>query len=77
LLDIGLPNLNGLEAADRIRHVAHDAAIIFLAQNSDKDVVQAALSEAQGYVLKTDAGRELFTAIGGVLAGDDFVSSGV
>jgi two-component system NarL family response regulator len=77
LLDIGLPNQTGLEAANRIRQVAHDAAIIFLTQNSDKDVIQAALSTgAQGYVLKTDAGSELFTAIGAVLAGDDFVSSG-
>ena len=78
LLDIGLPNLNGLEAANRIRQVAPDAAIIFLTQNIDKGVVQAALSTgAQGYVLKTDAGSELFTAIGAVLACDDFVSRGI
>ena len=42
LLDIGLPNLNGLEAANRIRQVAPDASIIFLTQNNDKDVVRAA-----------------------------------
>ena len=78
LLDIGLPNLHGVEAASRMRQVAPDASIIFLTQNSDKDVVQAALSTgAQGYVLKTDAGSELFTAIGAVLAGDEFVSSGI
>jgi DNA-binding NarL/FixJ family response regulator len=78
LLDIGLPNLDGLEAANRIRQVARDTAIVFLTQNSDKDVVRAALSTgAQGYVLKIDAGRELFTAVEGVLGGDDFVSSGI
>jgi DNA-binding NarL/FixJ family response regulator len=78
LLDIGLPNLDGLEAANRIRQVAPDTAIIFLTQNSDKDIVRAALSTgAQGYVLKTDAGRELFTAVEGVLGGDNFVSSGI
>jgi two-component system nitrate/nitrite response regulator NarL len=76
LLDIELPHLNGLEAANRIRQVAPDAKIIFLTQNSDRDVVRAALSiGAQGYVLKTDAGRELFTAVEGVLGGNDFVSS--
>jgi DNA-binding NarL/FixJ family response regulator len=76
LLDIGLPHLNGLEAANRIRQVVPDAKIIFLTQNSDRDVVRAALSTgAQGYVLKTDAGRELFTAVEGVLGGNDFVSS--
>ncbi len=78
LLDIGLPKLNGLEAAKRIRQVAPDAQIIFLTQNSDRDVVGAALSiGAQGYILKTDAGSELCTAVAGVLGGDDFVSSGI
>jgi DNA-binding NarL/FixJ family response regulator len=78
ILDIGLPNLNGLEAANRIRQVAPDAAIVFLTENSDKAVVQAALSTgARGYVLKTDAGRELLRAVAGVLGGDNFVSSGI
>ena len=74
LLDIGLPNLNGLEAANRIRQVASGAKIIFLTNNMDKDIVQAALGTgAQGYVLKTDAGRELLATLAGVLGGDDFV----
>jgi DNA-binding NarL/FixJ family response regulator len=78
LLDIGLPNLDGLEAAKRIRRIAPDARIVFLTQNNDKDVVRAALSTgAQGYVLKTDAGSELLTAVAGVLGGDDFLSSGI
>ena len=78
LLDIGLPNLNGLEAAKRIRQLAPDAKILFLTLNSDQEVVRAALSTgAQGYVLKTDAGRELLPAVAGVLRGDDFVSSGI
>jgi DNA-binding NarL/FixJ family response regulator len=77
LLDIGLPGLNGLEAANRIRQVAPDSRIIFLTQNGDKNVVRAALkSGARGYVLKTDAGSELLTAVARVLEGDDFVSSG-
>jgi DNA-binding NarL/FixJ family response regulator len=78
LLDIGLPSLNGIEAANRIRKIIPDAKIIFVTQNSDKDVVRAALSTgAHGYVLKTDAARELITAMAGVLGGDDFVSSGI
>jgi DNA-binding NarL/FixJ family response regulator len=78
LLDMGLPNLNGIEAASRIRLVAPDAAIIFLTQNSDKDIVRAALSTgARGYVLKTDAGKELLSAVARILGGDDFVSSGI
>ena len=67
LLDIGLPSLNGLEAANRIRQFTPDARIVFLTQNSDKDVLQAALSTgAQGYVQKADAWAELFNAIEGV-----------
>ena len=78
LLDIGLPRLNGLEAANRIRQVASGSSIIFLSQNSDKDVVRAALSTgAQGYVLKVNAGKELIPAVAGVFGGDDFVSSGI
>ena len=78
LLDIGLPDLNGLEAANRIRQVAPDAAIIFLTQNGDKDVIRGALSTgAQGYILKTDAARELLAAVAGILGGEDFVSSGI
>jgi DNA-binding NarL/FixJ family response regulator len=78
LLDIGLPTLNGLEAANRIRQVAPDAKIIFLTQNSDRDVVRAALSTgARGYVLKTDAGGELYPVMVGVLDSDNFVSSGI
>jgi DNA-binding NarL/FixJ family response regulator len=78
LLDIGLPTLNGIEAASRIRQVAPSAKIVFLTQNSDKEIVAAALSTgAHGYVLKTDAGRELLTAVARILGGDDFVSSGI
>jgi DNA-binding NarL/FixJ family response regulator len=78
LLDIGLPTLNGIEAAKRIRQVAQDSRIIFVTQNGDKDVVRAALSTgARGYVLKPDAGSELLTAVAGILGGDDFVSSGI
>jgi len=78
LLDIGLPNLNGIEAANRIRQLVPGAKIIFLTQNSDKEVVQAAMSSGvQGYVLKTDAATELLTAVSRVLRGDDVVISGI
>ena len=78
LLDIGLPKLDGIKAANRIRQLAPDAKILFLTMNSDQDVVRAALNTgAQRYILKTDAGRELLPAVAGVLGGDDFVSSGI
>ena len=76
LLDIGLPKLNGIEAARRIRQLSPSSKIIFLSQNNDLDIVQAALSTgAQGYVYKTDAQSELLPAIDAVLRGKQFVSS--
>jgi DNA-binding NarL/FixJ family response regulator len=78
LLDIGLPSVDGLEAANRICQLAHGTKIIFVTQNSDKDMVQAALSNgAQGFVVKTDAASELLAAVAAVLNGDHFLSSGV
>src|SRR6266436_2651248 len=54
LLDIGLPSLNGIDAARQIRRCAPKSKIIFLTQESSADVVQEALSlGALGYVSKT------------------------
>lgn len=78
LLDIGIPTLNGIKAADRIGQVAPDVKILFVSQNNDLDIVHAVLSHgACGYVLKTDAGRELLPGIAAVLDGETFVSSGL
>jgi DNA-binding NarL/FixJ family response regulator len=78
LLDIGLPKLSGIEAARRIRQVSPSSKIIFLSQNSDLDVVRAALgSGALGFVSKIDAGRELLPAVDAVLGGRQFVSSSI
>ena len=78
LLDIGLPKLNGIETSRRIRQRSPSSKIIFLSQNSDLDVVRAALGTgALGYVRKTDAGRELLPAVDAVLGGKQFFSSSV
>ena len=75
LLDIGMPELNGLEAAQQIRKLAPNARIIFLTQESASDVVGAALSlGAWGYVAKIQAGRELLVAVETVMQGQRFVS---
>ena len=75
LLDIGLPGLNGIEAATRISAIAPGSKILFLSQNDDTDVVRAALQEgACGYVLKSDANRELLAAVAAVLRGEGFIS---
>ena len=78
LLDIGLPTLNGVEAAHRISNLVPGATILFLSQETDAEVVAAALSNgARGYVLKLDAILELLPAVESVLRGQRFISTGV
>jgi DNA-binding NarL/FixJ family response regulator len=78
LLDIGLPSLNGIEAAQRISRLIPTASILFVSQISDADVVQEALSNgAKGYVWKQNAAIDLMLAIETVLRGANFVSSGI
>lgn len=78
LLDIGLPKLDGIEAARQIRKFVPKAKLLFLSSNSDPDVVRAAfLAGGQGYVLKSDAEEALLPGIEAVLLGKQFVSSSV
>ena len=74
LLDIGLPFLNGIEAARRIFKVSAESKILFVSQEFSSDVVQEALGTgALGYVLKSDAGKELLEALHAVLRGEQFI----
>ena len=74
LLDIGLPRVNGIEAARRIRKVSPNSKILFVSQESSADVVQEAFHlGAQGYLLKADA-RELLPAVDAVLKGRQYRS---
>jgi DNA-binding NarL/FixJ family response regulator len=74
LLDIGLPNLNGIEAARRIHKLSPESKILFVSQESSVDVVREALGTgASGYVVKSDAGRELLEGVNAVLRGELFI----
>ena len=76
LLDIGLPTLNGIEAAHRIREVSPGSKILFVSENRAPDIAQEAMrTGASGYVVKSDAARELLPAIKAVLEGRRFVSA--
>ena len=78
VLDIGLPTLNGIEAARRIRKRCPASRILYVSQESSTDVVQEALSVgALGYVIKAHAGSELVAAVQAVCQGRRFVSSGL
>jgi DNA-binding NarL/FixJ family response regulator len=78
VLDIGLPSLNGIEVARRIRKLCPECKILFMSQESSVDVAQAAFSlGAMGYVVKAHAGRELLAAMESVCQGRRFVSKGL
>ena len=77
LLDIGLPTLNGIEAARRIRKLSPNSKILFFTQNCSREIAQGALrTGANGYLLKSDA-MDLLLAVETVLSGGQFVSSRV
>ena len=75
LLDIGLPKLNGIRAAEQIRKIAPHSKILFLSQENPTDVIEAAFDlGALGYVHKMYLHRDLMCGIEAVLAGKRFVS---
>lgn len=64
LLDIGMPNLNGLDAARQILAASPDARILILTIHDAEQVVREVLAAgARGFVLKSDAGRDLISAV--------------
>ena len=76
LLDIGLPTIDGIEAARRIREVSPASRILFVSETRSVEIAEEALNTgAGGYVLKSDAGNELLAAIKAVLQGKRFVSA--
>lgn len=75
ILDVGLPNLNGIEAARRILQLVPQTKILFLSSCSSTDIVREALNTgANGYVLKSCAQSELLASVKAVLAGQRFIS---
>ncbi len=76
VLDIGLPGLNGIEAARRLRRLSPKSTILFLSQEFSPEIVQEALClGALGYVIKAHAARDLLIAVETVLRNKQFVSS--
>ena len=76
LLDIGLPTINGIEAARRIREASPLSKILFVSESRSSDIAQEALKTgANGYVVKSDAASELLPAIKAVLEGKRFISA--
>jgi two-component system, NarL family, response regulator NreC len=75
VLDIAMPNMSGIEAAQRIRVLLPQAAIVILSMHSDEGYVLRALKAgAKGYLLKDSAESDLIDAIKAVSEGKAFFS---
>lgn len=75
VLDIGMPLLNGLDAAERLRSSLPNVKIVFLTMKDDPNLAAAALNlGAVGYVLKQAAASELLKAVSEVLQGRSYIT---
>jgi len=76
VLDIGMPFLNGLDAAERLKPLMPKVKFVFLTMKDDPNLAAAALNlGAVGYVLKHSAFSELLTAVSEVLQGKPYVTA--
>jgi|SRR5215470_7312593 len=76
LLDISLPELNGLAAAALIHRLAPRSEILFLSQHLSRGIIEEALKVGgRGYLSKSDAGNELLDGIRAVSNHRNFISS--
>jgi DNA-binding NarL/FixJ family response regulator len=78
VLDIGMPNLNGIEAAKQIAEGESGAAVVILSMHSDETYILRALKAgARGYLLKDSAESDVARAIRSVAEGKSFFSPAV
>lgn len=76
LVDLGLPGINGIEAARQILAVLPKCKVLFVTQNESPVIAREAIRlGAHGFLVKTDCSRELLLGIEAVIAGSQFLSS--
>jgi len=78
LLDVSLPNLSGIEAVPRIHQVSPESKVLMFSLHNSAMAISAALNAgALGYLVKSDAGRDLLAGLRATGQGEAFFSSGV
>jgi len=78
ILDIGMPNLNGLTATHQILQTQPNQKILILTITDEEQVIREILEAgARGFVLKSDAARDLVAAVEALQAGTTFFTSRV
>jgi DNA-binding NarL/FixJ family response regulator len=76
IVDVAMPHLNGLDAAEQIKHQLPSVKLVFLTMTMDSDLAAEAFRRgASAYVLKHSGADELLTAIRKVLHGQSYLSS--
>ena len=76
LLDVGLPNLSGIEVARHVQNSSANSIILFVSQICDWDIIEHAfLYGASGYVIKSDAAAEFVLGVESVRRGIHFLST--
>jgi DNA-binding NarL/FixJ family response regulator len=75
VLDIAMPQLNGLDAGDQIKHLFPTTKLVYLTMNMSPDVAAEAFRRgASGYIVKTSAAEELARAIRRALKSESYLS---
>ncbi|MGD9331478.1 MAG: response regulator transcription factor [Desulfobacterales bacterium] len=75
ILDVAMPKLRGIEAAQEIRKRFPEVAILFLSMHKSREYIEKALAAgASGYVVKEDSGSELIQAIKTIQGGGSYLS---
>ena len=78
MLDVVMPDMNGIEATRQITAADPDCAVLALSINGGRRLVEQVVSAgAAGYVTKQTAGRDLVKAINALSAGDTYFSHGL
>ena len=76
--DISMPDMNGIEAAQRILNQGTSPAVVLLTMHNDPQLVQQAIEAGiQGVILKVDAGEELIAAVRSANRGCTYISRSI
>jgi DNA-binding NarL/FixJ family response regulator len=78
VLDIAMPVLNGIEAAEQLRAAHYPSKVVFMSMHADPEFVEAAFAAGgMGYVLKSSLAKDLVSAIWQAIEGRPFVSPAI
>ena len=73
LLDINLPGINGLEVSRRVYGVAPETKVLFVSSSQSVEVMREALKNGAGFVIKSDAQRDLLPIVQVICKNQPFV----